>query len=46
VLRYDREGRFLGTDQPNDVITYRRIRDLVLEHSIPLAEFSERAARD
>jgi hypothetical protein len=44
VLRYDKAGRFLGTDQPNDVITYRRIRDLVWEHSVPLAKFTARAA--
>jgi hypothetical protein len=45
VLKYDATGRFLGTEQASDVIRYRRIRDLVLENSIPLADFSARATR-
>lgn len=45
VIRYDPEGRFTGTHQPSDVVTYRAIRDRVLEYSIPLAEFTARAAR-
>jgi hypothetical protein len=45
VIRYDAEGRFTGIHQPSDVVTYRAIRDRVLEYSIPLAEFTARAAR-
>jgi uncharacterized protein DUF6879 len=45
ILNYDAEGHFLGTEQAYDVVTYRRIRDLALERSIPLAEFTARAAR-
>ncbi len=45
VLRYDATGRFLGTEQASDVVRYRRIRDLVLENSIPFADFSARATR-
>jgi len=45
ILNYDAEGHFLGTEQAYDVVTYRRIRDLALERSIPLADFTARAAR-
>jgi hypothetical protein len=45
ILNYDAEGHFLGTEPAYDVVTYRRIRDLALERSIPLAEFTARAAR-
>jgi hypothetical protein len=44
ILNYDAEGHFLGTEPAYDVVTYRRIRDLALERSIPLAEFTARAA--
>lgn len=44
VMRYDNTGGFLGTDVPNDVVTYRHIRDLVWEYSVPLAKFTARAA--
>jgi hypothetical protein len=44
VMRYDKAGGFLGTNQPNDVVTYRHIRDLVWEYSVPLAKFTARAA--
>jgi hypothetical protein len=45
ILNYDAEGHFLGTEQAYDVVTYRRIRDLALERSIPLADFTARATR-
>jgi hypothetical protein len=45
LLRYDAGGRFVGTDQPADVVPYRRIRDLALERSIPLGQYLARAAR-
>jgi hypothetical protein len=45
ILRYDANGRFLGVDIRHDVVTYRAIRDRVLEYSIPLAKFAARAAR-
>ncbi len=45
VLKYDATGRFLGTEQASDVVRYRRIRDLVLENSIPFADFTARATR-
>jgi hypothetical protein len=45
ILNYDTEGHFLGTEQAYDVVTYRRIRDLALERSIPLADFTARATR-
>ena len=45
ILNYDAEGHFLGFEQAYDVVTYRRIRDLALERSIPLADFTARAAR-
>jgi|Tabmets5t2r1_1033131.scaffolds.fasta_scaffold27019_2 hypothetical protein len=44
ILDYDMEGRFHGVEQAYDVVTYRRIRDLALERSIPFAEFTARAA--
>jgi hypothetical protein len=44
ILNYDAEGHFLGTEPAYDMITYRRIRDLALERSIPLADFTARAA--
>jgi hypothetical protein len=44
ILNYDMEGRFHGVEQAYDVVTYRRIRDLALERSIPFAEFTARAA--
>jgi hypothetical protein len=44
ILNYDAEGRFLGTEPAYDMVTYRRIRDLALERSIPLADFTARAA--
>ena len=46
ILHYDSAGRFLGTEQAEDVVPYRRQRDLAMEHSIPLADFLARAARD
>jgi hypothetical protein len=45
VIRYDAEGGFLGTEQANDVVAYRRIRDLALANSVPLADFSESVSR-
>jgi hypothetical protein len=45
ILNYDAEGRFLGTEPAYNLVQYRRIRDLALERSIPLAEFTARAAR-
>jgi hypothetical protein len=44
IFNYDAEGRFLGTEPAYDMVTYRRIRDLALERSIPLADFTARAA--
>jgi hypothetical protein len=38
-LRYDNEGRFLGTEQVEDVVLYRRQRDMVLAHSVSLKEY-------
>ena len=43
ILNYDAEGHFLGTEPAYDMVTYRRIRDLALERSIPLADFTARA---
>jgi hypothetical protein len=45
VLRYDREGRFLGTEQARDVLTYRRMRDLALSHCMEMSAYTARAAR-
>jgi hypothetical protein len=45
VIHYDAGGGFVGTEQANDVVTYRRIRDLALANSVPLADFSERVSR-
>jgi hypothetical protein len=45
ILNYDTDGQFLGFEQAYDVVTYRRIRDLALERSIPLADFTARATR-
>jgi hypothetical protein len=45
LMRYDAGGRFLGTDQPAEVVAYRRIRDLALERSIPLGQYLARATR-
>jgi hypothetical protein len=45
ILNYDTDGQFLGFEQAFDVVTYRRIRDLALERSIPLADFTARATR-
>ena len=45
ILNYDAEGHFLGTEPAYDMVTYRRIRDLALERSIPLADFTARATR-
>jgi hypothetical protein len=45
ILNYDAEGHFLGTEPAYNMLLYRRIRDLALERSIPLAEFTARAAR-
>ena len=44
ILNYDAEGHFLGFEPAYDMVTYRRIRDLALERSIPLADFTARAA--
>ena len=44
ILNYDAEGHFLGTEPAYDMVTYRRIRDLALERSIPLADFTARSA--
>jgi hypothetical protein len=38
-LRYDEDGRFLGTEQIEDVVLYRRHRDMVLAHSVRLKEY-------
>lgn len=46
ILQYDSAGRFLGTEQAEDVVPFRRQRDLALEYSIPLADFLARAAGD
>jgi hypothetical protein len=45
ILNYDTDGQFLGFEQAFDMVTYRRIRDLALERSIPLADFTARATR-
>jgi hypothetical protein len=45
VLRYDPEGRFLGTEQPKDVLTYRRLRDLALSRSMEMSAYTARATR-
>ena len=45
ILNYDAEGHFLGTEPAYDMVTYRRIRDLALERSIPFADFTARATR-
>jgi len=38
-LHYDDEGRFLGTEEAEDVVPYRRQRDLVLMRSVSLKEY-------
>jgi hypothetical protein len=45
ILNYDAEGHFLGTEPTYNMLLYRRIRDLALERSIPLADFTARATR-
>jgi hypothetical protein len=45
VLRYDREGRFIGTEQAKDVVPYRRMRDLALSHSMEMSAYTARAVR-
>jgi hypothetical protein len=45
ILNYDAEGHFLGTEPAYNMLLYRRIRDLALERSIPLADFTARATR-
>lgn len=45
VLRYDGEGRFLGTEQARDVLPYRRMRDLALPHCMEMSAYTARAAR-
>ena len=45
ILNYDETGHFLGTKQATDVVTYCRRRDQALEHSIPFADYTTRAAR-
>jgi hypothetical protein len=41
-LHYDDEGRFLGMEQVEDVVLYRRQRDLVLTRSVTLKEYLAR----
>jgi|SoiMetStandDraft_2_1073263.scaffolds.fasta_scaffold428894_2 uncharacterized protein DUF6879 len=45
VLRYDREARFLGTEQAKDLVTYQRMRDLALSRSLEMSAYTARAAR-
>ncbi len=39
LLHYDDKGRFLGTEDAEDVVLYRRQRDLVLTRSVSLKEY-------
>lgn len=45
ILYYDRSGSFLEASPEYNVKLYRRIRDLALERSTPLADFTARATR-
>jgi hypothetical protein len=45
ILYYDRTGSFLEASPEYNVKLYRRIRDLALERSTPLADFTARATR-
>jgi hypothetical protein len=44
TLRYDTEGRFLGTDTPASCEPYLKQRDLALAHSMELSAYTARAA--
>jgi hypothetical protein len=45
ILYYDESGSFLEASPEYNVKLYRRIRDLALERSTPLADFTARATR-
>ena len=45
VLQYDNDGRFLGAETTEDVVTYRQQRDLALSRSMELSAYTARAAR-
>jgi hypothetical protein len=45
ILNYDVNGGFVGVDIAEDVVTYRRIRDLALENSVPFADYARAARR-
>jgi hypothetical protein len=44
TLRYDAEGRFLGTDTPSSCERYLKQRDLALAHSMELSAYTARAS--
>jgi hypothetical protein len=42
VMRYDGDGRWLGLDRvsdPRDIAMYRSLRDLAMDHAVPLAAY-------
>jgi hypothetical protein len=45
VLQYDNDGRFLGAETTEHVVTYRQQRDLALSRSMELSAYTARAAR-
>jgi hypothetical protein len=45
VLEYDNDGRFLGAEATEHVVTYRQQRDLALSRSMELSAYTARAAR-
>jgi len=45
ILNYDVNGGFVGVDIAENVVTYRRIRDLALENSVPFADYARAARR-
>jgi hypothetical protein len=45
VLQYDGDGRFLGAETTEDVVTYRQQRDLTLSRSMELSAYTAKAAR-
>jgi hypothetical protein len=39
LLRYNSRGKFLGVRSADDIGRYRRIRDTLLDHALPLREY-------
>jgi hypothetical protein len=45
VLQYDNDGRFLGAEATEHVVTYRQQRDLALSRSMELSAYTAGATR-